>query len=108
MAKKRVVEESSELTPQIVRANLNRAVERSPSFASLYANDLQVQVTPWDVRLILGEIASVPTSEDQTVLIREVGELRLSPQLAKRLTLILIEQLRHYEDRFGQIPIPKD
>ena len=108
MVKKRVAEESLEMNTQIVRANINRSVEKSPSFASLYANDVQVQVTPWDVRLILGEIASVPTPEDQTVVVREVGELRLSPQLAKRLALILIEQLRHYEDRFGPIPTPPD
>jgi hypothetical protein len=92
----------------IVRANAERRTETSPSFASLYANDVQVQTSPWDLRLIFGEIANIPTKDDQAVTIKQVGEVRLSPQLAKKLTIILIEQLQGYEKRFGMIPIPRD
>jgi hypothetical protein len=37
-----------------------------------------------------------------------VGELRLSLPLAKKLTLILVNQLKGYEQRIGTIHIPED
>jgi hypothetical protein len=92
----------------IIRANANRAVTPSPNFFSVYANDAQLQSTPWDVRLIFGVIAGFPTEETQTVEITQLGEIRLSPQLAKKLTMVLIQQLKAYEERFGQIPLPPD
>ena len=94
--------------PKVVRANINREMTDDPQYVSLYANDVQVQLTPWDIRLILGQIASVPTEEKPTITIRQIGEVRLSPQLAKRLTMIMIGQLKHYEKTVGPIPIPAD
>ena len=91
-----------------VRANTERKIVAAPNFTSIYANDVQVQTSPWDLRLILGEIASIPTKEEPTVTIRQLGEVRLSPQLAKKLTIILFQQLQGYEKRFGEIPMPKD
>lgn len=102
------VNASDENLPSVVRANLNRKVVQSPTFVSLYANDVQVQTSPWDVRLILGEIAGVPTPDDPTVAVRQIAELRMSPQLTKKLTIILIQQLKGYEAQFGPIPIPQD
>jgi hypothetical protein len=92
----------------IVRANANRRHTQSPSFFSIYANDVQVQTTPWDLRLIFGEITNVPTSKDPIVDIMQLGELRLSPQLAKKMTEVLLDQLSTYEANVGEIPLPKD
>jgi len=92
----------------IVRANVNRNLIVSPTFVSLYANDVQVQTTPWDIRLILGEIHGVPTVESPNVTVRQIAELRLSPQLTKKVVAILIGQLRTYETNFGTIPVPED
>ena len=95
---------------EIVRANVNRLTEKSPSFVSLYANDVQVQTSPWDIRLILGEIDTMSAVgvDNPTITVRQVGELRISVQLAKRLTMILVAQLRNYEELVGEIPLPKD
>lgn len=84
-----------------------REVRRSPNFVSLYANDVQVQTTPWDVRLILGEIGIEETDGRQVVHVQQTAELRMSLQLAKRLILIITEQLVGYEENFGPIPQPK-
>lgn len=91
----------------IIRANINRKIVVSPTALSIYTNDVQVQTTPWDVRLILGEIAEV-SADGAAVTIRQLGDVRLSLPLTKRLTLILIQQLKAFEERFGQIPMPPD
>jgi len=94
-----------------VRANKGRTVERAADFASLYANDVQVQTSPWDVRLVFGQIDSLPRTPDQAaeaVAVKLVGEVRLSPQLAKRVTMILVEHLHSYESQFGPIGLPKE
>jgi hypothetical protein len=84
---------------------LDREVTRSPDFVSIYTNDVQVQTSAWDLRLILGEITGFPTAESPRPTVRQLAELRMSPQLAKSLIMIMIEQLRAYETTFGQIPI---
>lgn len=91
----------------IVRANVNRNVVQSPTFASLYANDTQVQLSFWDIRLIFGVISNIPTPESG-VQVTTVGEVRMSLQHAKRVAMILIQQLKQYEETIGPIPTPGD
>ena len=93
---------------QMVRANVNREVITAPTFASLYANDTQVETTPWDIRLVFGEISESPTVDRPRVVVKQVGEVRMSPQHAKRITQILVKQLEHYEKTLGHIPLPED
>lgn len=111
MAKKpERAEEKTTAVPEsmIIRANVNRNQERSPDYFSVYANDLQMQTTPWDIRLIFGLITSTPVDNTGVVTVTQLGELRLSPQLAKLVTMILTQQLRGYEEQFGEIPLPRE
>jgi|SRR5579884_3327122 len=80
--------------------------EKAPNFVSLYSNDIQVQTSPWDVRLVLGSVIDPPTPDDPVLRVVQVGEVRFSPQLAKRLIEIIATQLKTYEERFGEIPVP--
>ena len=111
MAKKlSAAKTSAATTPdemKIVRANMNREVVQSPNFVSLYANDTQAQVSPWDIRIVFGVIADPPTPERQSVLVQTVGEVRMSPQHAKAFAMILIRQLKLYEETVGPIPLPE-
>lgn len=86
---------------------INREVLKSPEFVSLYANDVQVQITPWDIRLTLGEISDVPNPQTPIIKILQLADLRLSPPLAKRLATLMLEQIKAYEESFGEIPTPK-
>lgn len=114
MAKKRASKDAPAVTPAppndpiLVRANVNRQTVMSSTFSSIYANDVQVQTTPWDVRLILGEIFQAPTEAEPTAVVRQLGELRVSPQLAKKLIVILLQQLAIYEKAYGAIPQPPE
>lgn len=110
MAKRRTLDAPKHEEPddlKIVRANVHREIVTSPAFVSLYANDTQVQVTPWDIRLIFGVIAEPATQDRQTVVVQTVGEVRVSPQHAKAFALILLRQLKLYEDNVGPIPLPQ-
>ena len=87
---------------------IKRETKRSPAFFSVYANDIQVQTSPWDMRIILGEIAKPAAAGDLVVSINQLGELRISVQLAKRLAVIMTRQIEAYEGRFGSIPLPPE
>lgn len=87
---------------------VKREVNQSPAFFSVYANDAQVQTSPWDVRIIFGEIAKPPTPADPVANINQLGQLRISLQLAKRLAFIMTQQIQAYETRFGVLPAPPE
>lgn len=101
MKKKQV----SKPTSGVVRATANTNRVQSPSFVTLYTNDVSIITTPWDVCLHLGAIQG---PEGECVRVQQLGELRMSPQFAKKLTQILISQLREYEEALGPIPQPQD
>ncbi len=86
-----------------------RKVARSQNFFSVYTNDMQVMTGPWDVRINIGEVEDVQLVADKPVMtVNQLGEVRMSVQIAKRLILMLADQLKTYEAMFGQIPGPPD
>lgn len=93
---------------EIIRANITREVVAASGFVSIYTNDTQLQITPWDVRMIFGEITEPATKERPLVRVKSVAEVRMSPQHAKKIVQILARQLVGYERRFGVIPQPPD
>ena len=82
--------------------------EASPAFFSVYANDIQVQTSPWDMRLIFGEIAKPAAPDDLVVNINQLGQLRISLQLAKRLAFMMSQQIQAYEELSGVLPSPPE
>jgi hypothetical protein len=100
MARKSQSKEATIKTAQQV----GRELSRSPSFVSLYANDVQIHTSPWDMRLVFGEIGETSGAPNSSIQINQVGELRISPQLAKKLAVIIDTQIQSYEQTFGQIP----
>src|SRR5260370_39101356 len=68
--------------PLIVRAKVNRREEKSSDYFSVYANDVQLQTPPWDMRLTLGVISSLPTEDVGPVTATELGDLPSPVQLA--------------------------
>ena len=77
-------------------------LEKSPTFCRFYANSAQIEVTPWDFRLIFGELVktgSKPKVEQSVAVI-------MSPQHAKALLGVLAANLREYESKIGKIDLP--
>ena len=86
---------------------LGREESRASDFASFYANDLRIQTSIWDVRMMFGEIDGDSAQPGQQLKIKMLGEVRMSPQLAKRFAVLLISQLQGYEAKHGRIPEPE-
>ncbi len=93
---------------EIVRANVNRETVPAAGYVSLYANDTQIRMTPWDILLIFGEITGFPTADNPMVTVALRGEVRMSPQHAKRVLAVLQRQIDMYERTVGPIPLPKE
>jgi spore coat protein CotH len=108
MAKKGSGAKDGSGEPNIVRANIKRVITQDSNFVSLYSNDTQIQITPWDVRLVFGEISEGATPERPEVSIKSNGQVTMSPQHAKKVAEILISSLAKYEQTFGPLPMPKD
>jgi hypothetical protein len=104
--KKNSQDENGE-TGEIVRANMKRQVVSSDKPLAIYANDTQIQMTPWDVRLTFGVVLDVDT-ENGLAKIEHLADVRMSLQHAKRVNQILTQQLEHHERRIGPIAIPED
>lgn len=76
---------------------------RAENFVSLYANNAEVDLTPWDVRLRFGEVTQ---ANREKLLISDVAQVYLSPQHAKALLRALEGGIAIYEKQYGEIPDP--
>lgn len=90
-----------------VRANAIRDIEMSPTFVAYYANDTQIQTSPWDMRLMFGLIVEVEPEKNRAVVMR-IADVRLSLEHAKRVANILVQQIAQFEATFGTIPQPPE
>jgi len=73
---------------------------QTPEFRETYANSVQVRVSVWDFQLVFGLAAS--EAPDQ-VTIRNHSAIFLSPQQAKALSNMLVQNLAQYEHAFGSL-----
>lgn len=95
--------EVAEKDPPVLRDNT-----KAPNYFSVYMNDAQLQSSLWDFRLIIGNVVQLPSDSNPKMEVEQLGEIRMSPQLARRLTFLLMRQLQVYEQNFGRIPSPKE
>jgi len=72
-------------------------------FARTYANAANMEVTPWDFKIVFGELKK---SEGKLVIEQSV-EVTMSPQHAKALAEILNNNIREYEKNVGEIKLPR-
>src|ERR1041385_49238 len=74
----------------------------SPEYRDGYANSVQVRVSVWDFFLTFGRLQPVSTQE---VEVQNFQGIYLSPQQAKALVTILEQNVRQYENTFGEIKL---
>lgn len=73
---------------------------KKDSHFTAYSNALQVHITNWDFQFEFGEMQPVSS---ETVQIRPVATLIMSPQHAKAMAGILSKNVAQYEKDFGEI-----
>lgn len=66
-----------------------------------YTNSVQVETGPWDIKLRIGQVA---TLEKGVAQVREIAQVCMSPQHALAVFAVLRKSIRKYESQFGQIP----
>ena len=82
--------------------NLTVKRESTESAPSIYANNTEVAITTWDVRLKFGEIEKITENE---ILVAERVRIAMSPQHAKVFSRLLAEHIDKYEKAFGEIQV---
>ncbi len=92
-------------TPADAKTKSIREIRLSESFGSFYTNDTQVETGVWDVRMRFGLVHEVD-KPNNTLMVVQVAEVRMSLEHAKRVHSILGEQLEGYQKRFGKLPDP--
>ena len=75
---------------------------RADKFVRIYSNSANMEVTPWDFKIIFGELKR---SEGKMVIEQSV-EIAMSPQHAKALADVLSSNVREYEKSIGEIKLP--
>src|SRR5579872_4032893 len=74
----------------------------SSDYRENYANSVQVRVSLWDFYLMFGTINQ--TAPD-SVSIQNFQGIFLSPQQAKALSNVLVQNVQQYETAFGEIKL---
>jgi hypothetical protein len=77
-------------------------IVKDPDYTEGYANSVQVRVSFWDFFLQFGKIGA--QTPEQVELNVSQG-IYLSPQQAKALHTVLTENLKQYEQAFGEIKL---
>lgn len=70
---------------------------------AIYANFVAVSHSAYEMR-----IEFLVESPEQDQRLKEVADLRLSPQMAKQLCEILKKSIANYEEKIGVIPAPTE
>jgi len=77
-------------------------LSNTADFREGYANSVQVRVSLWDFYLMFGTINQ--TTPD-AVSIQNFQGIFLSPQQAKALSNVLVQNVQQYEQAFGEIKL---
>lgn len=81
-----------------------REVQRieNPDTPTFYVNNVEMRSSQWDVRFVMGE---VDEASDDTLAVKELVRVYMSPQHAKVFAEVLAAQIKRYEDTFGPINV---
>jgi len=74
----------------------------TPDYREAYANSVQVRLNVWDFFLVFG---TVNQTGPDSVQIRNFQGIYLSPQQAKALSNLLVQNVQQYEATFGEIKL---
>jgi len=76
---------------------------QAPDFHSIYSNNVAFTMSAFDLSFIFGEITNV---EDRVLNVNQKLRVTMSPQHAKAFALVLLQNLKTYEQTVGPIVLP--
>lgn len=74
----------------------------SPEYREHYSNSVQIRTSLWDLFLLFG---TVNQTAPDSVTIHNFEGIYLSPQQAKMLSNVLLQNVQQYEATFGEIKL---
>lgn len=74
-------------------------ITKAASFVKIYANSAFIEVTPWDFKMIFGEIQKIGIK----MHVEQSVAVVMSPQHAKALLNVLATNVQEYEKQVGEI-----
>jgi hypothetical protein len=77
-------------------------IEALPEYREGYANSVQIRASVWDFLLLFG---TMKQPEPSRVEIQNFQGIYLSPQQAKALANVLVQNIAQYEKAFGEIKL---
>ena len=83
--------------------NLPMENVRSPLYRSIYVNNTSFQSNAFDFAMIFGEIQE---ADEKKVTVSQEVKVIMSPLHAKVFSGVMLQNLKNYEDRFGEIKVP--
>ena len=75
-------------------------IAQTSDYREGYANSVQIRVSVWDFLLMFGTMSQ---SNPEAVQITNFQGVYLSPQQAKALCIVLVQNVAQYESTFGEI-----
>ena len=118
MAKRKALQniESSKELQEVAKELQEGVITRSPLFAKqaeqkrirnerytrIYANNLAVEFSIWDMSITFGEIID---GHGPTPVIEEIVHITMSQEFAKLASQLLSANIAQYEHQFGEIEI---
>jgi hypothetical protein len=75
-------------------------MDAAPEFRDDYANSVQIRASLWDFYLLFG---TVKQTTPEQVSIQNFQGIYFSPQQAKALLNVLLQNVQQYEATFGEI-----
>lgn len=76
-----------------------------PNFTKIYANNVGLGASNWDMNLTFGEI--VGQHPDGKPMVEQKVKINMSKEFMKALSNLLSKNLEAYEQRFGEIKLIK-
>src|SRR5437667_4742413 len=85
---------------------LDMEITRAPDYKVVYANNIRVGHTAWDIQIALGHMDAVPNPAIPVkARVEDLVALVLTPANAKALSLILTKIVQDYEAAVGKIEV---
>lgn len=67
----------------------------------VYANNVGLQMSPFDFKLVFGEVKN---ADEHEFRVRDKVVVYVSPQHVKSLIALLIRNIKRYESSYGKLP----
>lgn len=83
----------------------NQLRVQDDEFRRVYANNVSLHMSQWDVGLIFGEIIGV--RDDNKAIVLEKVKINMSKELAKVVAMLLGANISAYERDNGEIKLPE-